>query len=231
MVLAEKPDAVIIATGSRYSKGGHSSFLDHDIPGFDQSFVCGPEDILLGGVRPKGKVVLLDGEGLHASVGVAELLGKAGAEVEYVTPNFTPVSVRLQSNQDVKFIMKRLHAAKVKITPTSYIKNIGKNEVTITNVYTEEERTITGVAAVVLSTGRESVNDLAKELDGKIGQLFTVGDALAARVFANASYEGQKFARLIGEPGAPKTFCETFFMKDPAEYYPEPADAMAKAAE
>ena len=80
-VLAEKPDAVIVATGAHYSKGGRSITVDADIPGHDRSFVYRPEDILLGGARPSGKVILLDGEGMHASVGVAELLASAGADV------------------------------------------------------------------------------------------------------------------------------------------------------
>jgi thioredoxin reductase len=231
LVLAEKPDAVIVATGARYSKSGHSAFIDQDIPGFDQSFVYRPEDVLLGGVRPTGKVVLLDAEGLHASVGTAEVLGKAGADVEYLMPGFSPVSVRLQSNQDVKFIMKRLHAAKVKISPNTYIKRIGKNEVTVYDVHSEQERTITGVSAVVLSTAREPVAGLLKDLDGKVAQLFAVGDALAARVFAAAAYEGQKFARYIGEADAPKVFSDVFFQKNPPEFAPLPAEMMKQAAE
>ena len=221
-ILAEKPDAVIVATGARYSTSGHSHFRDTDIPGHDQNFVYRPEDILLGGVRPSGKVLLLDAEGLHASVGIAEILGKAGADVEYMMPGFSPVSARLEGTQELGFIMKRLHDAKVKISPSTYIKRIGNHEVIVYDVYSEHERTVKGVDAVVLSTGRVSVDGLAKELDGKIAPVFTIGDALAARVFASATYEAQKFARYIGEPDAPKSFSDVFFQKNPPEFMPAP---------
>ena len=39
-----------------------------------------------------GRIVLLDGEGLHTSAGIAELLAASGADVEYVTSGFSPLS-------------------------------------------------------------------------------------------------------------------------------------------
>lgn len=221
-ILAAKPDAVIVATGARYSRGGRSAFLDTDLPGHEQPFVHRPEEILLGTVRPTGKVVLLDGEGLHASVGIAELLGKAGARVEYITPEFAPVSMRLMVSQEEKFVMQRLHAAGVTLSPSTYLRRIGAREVVAYNVHTKAERTIGDVDAVVLATGRIPMNALERELDGKIAQLFAVGDAVAARPFMAAAYEGHKFARYIGEPQAPKSVSEAYFTLDAADLMPLP---------
>jgi len=80
------------------------------------------------------------------------------------------------------------------------------------------------VDGVVLVTGREPQDQLARALEGRVAQLFTIGDALAARPLAAASYEGQKFARLIGEPGAPATFAQAFFRPDEPGVTPLPAD-------
>jgi 2,4-dienoyl-CoA reductase-like NADH-dependent reductase (Old Yellow Enzyme family) len=223
-VLNERPDAVIVATGARYSESGRSAFLDIDIPGYDQSFVYRPEDILTGGAAPSGRILLLDGEGLHASAGVAELLGGSGAQVEYVTPGFSPLSPRLTESLESNFINKRLRAAGITFTPATYIRRIGDHEVVLYDVFTEEERTVKGIDAIVLSTGRLPVNGLAKALDGKVAQLYTIGDALAARPFATAAYEGQKFARYIGEPGAPRTVGEAYFRAKEPELTPVPAE-------
>ena len=78
---------------------------------------------------------------------------------------------------------------------------------------------------MVLATGRQCRDGLAAELEGKVAQLFTVGDALAVRPFATAAYEGQKFARLIGEPDAPRNVGEAYFRPDDPAVYPVPADA------
>jgi 2,4-dienoyl-CoA reductase-like NADH-dependent reductase (Old Yellow Enzyme family) len=223
-VLAEKPDAVIVATGARYSAGGRSNHRDRDIPGHDRDFVYRPEEILLGKARPKGKVVLLDGEGMHTGIGIAEMLAAAGCDVECISPHIAPMSPRLFGTQEGPFLMKRLRSAGVKLTTSNYVKSIGDHEVIAYDVYSGQERVIENVDAVVLATGRAQVGGLERELDGKVPQLFTVGDALAARMWATASYEGHKFARYIGEPDAPTSFTDVYFAPDDPAYLPIPAD-------
>jgi hypothetical protein len=225
-VLAERPEAVIVATGAPYSRTGRSGFSDLDIPGWDRDFVHRPEDVLHGGARPSGRVVLLDGEGLHTSVGVAELLAAAGADVEYLTADFSPVSVSLVDTQEADFVLKRLRALDVRFSPSTYIRSIGDHEVTVYDVITEHERTVEDVDAVVLSTGRLPLDTLARELEGKVVQLFTIGDALAVRPWRAAAFEGQKFARHIGEPDAPKTMCEAFFEDPRPEMVPVFAETL-----
>ncbi len=222
-VLAEQPDAVIVATGSRYSPGGRSVTCDSDLPGCDQPHVYRPEDILLYDARPSGKVLLLDGEGHHASSGVAEILARAGAQVTYVTAGFTPVSARLVDSFEARFVVARLKQAGVEFAPSQWAREIGTNHITLYDIHTGQERHVPA-DAVVLSTGREPVDGLARALEGKVAQLFAIGDAMAARVLAAATYEGQKFARLIGEPGAPTTVGEAFFRPDDPAINPLPAD-------
>lgn len=212
-ILAENPDAVILATGARYSESGCSNHRDAPIPGHEQDFVYSPEAILLGEASPSGKIVVLDGEGIHTGVGVAEVLAGRGASVEFLTPHYSPVSLRVIATQDAAFIMRRLRAANVQISVSCYIKEIGDHRVVVSDLYSEKEWILEDVDGVVLSTGRVSVNTLEKELDGKVAQLFVVGDAAAARMWATASYEGHKFARYIGELSAPSSIADVYFVK------------------
>lgn len=223
-IFAESPDAIIVATGARYSIGGRSITFDADIPGHDRAFVHRPEDLLLGGVRPSGRIVLVDGEGMHASAGIAEMLASVNNEVIYVTAGFSPLSPRLIDSFEARWVVKRMKTAGVHFLPTSWVKSIGERTVSVYDIYTQAERCIDAVDAVVLSTGRVPRADLASELEGRARQVFTIGDALAARPLAAATYEGQKFARHIGEPGAPLSICEAFFRPDDADVMPYPAD-------
>jgi 2,4-dienoyl-CoA reductase-like NADH-dependent reductase (Old Yellow Enzyme family)/thioredoxin reductase len=223
MVLAEAPDALVVATGAHYSKGGRSVTLDADIPGSNQAFVHRPEDILLAGARPTGKIIVLDGEGYHTGVGIAELLANAGAEVQLVTASYSPVSPRLTDNWEERYIVTRLKARGVRLRPTTWLRRIGKGVATLYDLHTEEEFAEV-VDAIVLVTGRIPVDKLARELEGKVRQLFTIGDALAARMLAAATYEGQKFARDIGALGAPATVGEAWFRPDAPEAALFPAD-------
>lgn len=221
-VLAEKPDAVILATGALHSRQGHSNFRDQPIPGYDARHVCTVEDVLLGAVKPTGKVVVIDGEGMHAGVGVAEVLANRGCDVTFLTPEQSPVNGRVRGTEQHRFIMPRLLKAGVTISTSTYVREIRGNEVKTFSVHTEDERVIAGVDCVVLSTARMSVNHLEQQLRGKVEQLFVVGDAAAARMWAAASYEGQVFARMIGEPGAPKSFSEAYFSEFDASTMPIP---------
>jgi dimethylamine/trimethylamine dehydrogenase len=223
-ILDEEPDAVILATGALYSRSGHGNFRDQPIPGHGQAFVCTPEEVLLGTANPAGRVVILDGEGLNAGVGVAEVLATRGCDVEFLTPGFSPVGTRVRGTEETRFIMQRLLSSGVKITTNSYIGEIGDHQVSVFNVYSEEQRLITEVDAVVLATGRQSVNQLERELDGKVAQLFAIGDAAAARMWAAASYEGHLFARHIGEPGAPASLTEAYFEPFDTGLFPIPGD-------
>jgi pyruvate/2-oxoglutarate dehydrogenase complex dihydrolipoamide dehydrogenase (E3) component len=83
--------------------------------------------------------------------------------------------------------------------------------------------------AVILSTAREPVDGLARALEGRVPQLYAIGDALSARMLAAAVYEGQKFARLIGEPGAPADVTEAWFAPDDPATTLLPADVVRPA--
>ncbi len=227
-VLAEAPDAVIVATGARYSRGGRSITFDADLPGHDLPFVYRPEDLLPGSATavrklPGGKVVIFDAEGYHTGSGLAEMLAAGGAEVHLVTAGYSPVSARNTDNWEERYIVRRLKQAGVRLRPTTWLRAIAAEGVSLYDVHTEAEWR-EPVDAVILATAREPVDLLARALAGRVPQLFTIGDALAARMLAAATYEGQKFARAIGESGAPASSMEAWFLPDDPETAMLPAD-------
>jgi 2,4-dienoyl-CoA reductase (NADPH2) len=75
-LLAEKPDAVILATGATpnapWWAGGNPRVVD-------------VRDVLEGRAVPTGKVVVIDELGFHQATSVAELLADRGCQVEVVT--------------------------------------------------------------------------------------------------------------------------------------------------
>ncbi len=221
-VLALKPDAVIVATGATFSRSGRSAHLDQDIPGADSAYIYSADDILEG-ARPVGKVVLLDGEGTQASSGIAELLARGGAQVSMLFPTYQPFSQRVYDALESQFVAQRLHAAGVKLMPTTWVREFRERDVHVVDVVTGHQAVLEQVDAVVLVTSRLPVDGLARELESKVSQLFTIGDALSVRPLATAAYEGHRFARLIGEPDAPRTMGESYFRPTDPDTYPTPA--------
>jgi thioredoxin reductase len=222
-VLALAPDAVIVASGAAFSRSGRSGAFDRDIPGSDKPHVFCPEDILHRGARPSGEVIVLDGEGTHASSGIAELLGRAGAKVTMISSGYAPFSNRLLFAFESDPVVSRLAEANVTLRPASWVASIGDREVEVVDIASGRTSLIGEIDAVVLATGRLPTDELARQLEGKVAQLFTVGDALGVRPLASAAYEGHKFARLIGEPNGPRSVAEVYFAADDPEVYPTPA--------
>lgn len=210
MIVDEKPDTVIIASGSSYEPSGETSVATSPMPGAGQSFVYAPEDILERGLRPGGRVVVLDEEGISTGPGIADILAEAGAEVIVVTRQFH-LGPHLLYNMHLPFILPRLDALGVEVRTRTHIKEIGERSVVVFDILTNDESVIEDVDSVVLAGMRKPVGRLAGELEGRVPALLVVGDALAPRGLAEATYEGHRFARGIGSNKAPRTMAEAIF--------------------
>jgi 2,4-dienoyl-CoA reductase-like NADH-dependent reductase (Old Yellow Enzyme family)/pyruvate/2-oxoglutarate dehydrogenase complex dihydrolipoamide dehydrogenase (E3) component len=221
-VLALKPDAVIVATGSRYEAKGESGFLAIPIPGHDRNFVYTPEQILAEGAAPRGRVVILDEEQFHAGVGIAEVLATSGAKVEIVTRDFSSIGPALFGSLEFPFIYPRLQQLGVKMTTMHYVKEIGDHTVTVFDILTNDEE-VREVDAVVLATMRRPINELSSYLVSQLDQVYTIGDALSPRLLFDATYEGQRFARWVGEPDVPTNSGAAIFFMPASDDYPKPA--------
>src|SRR5262249_25686340 len=153
--------------------------------GWDLPHVYTPEAILEGGLRPQGRVLVLDEEGHHASAGVAEGLARAGAQVELATRALQPLA-QLGYTLELGLILQRRREAGVRITTGVYVREIRGGAAALYDVITGEaqERQL---EAIVLATMRRSQAALASELEGRVPQLLVVGDAAAPRGLVEAT--------------------------------------------
>ncbi len=76
-VLREGPDVVIVATGGVPNLDFLREGADHATSSWD---------ILTGAAKPAANVIVYDDNGAHAGVSVAEFCARAGANVDYMTP-------------------------------------------------------------------------------------------------------------------------------------------------
>lgn len=189
MIEEEKPDAVIVATGSRAVKPL--------IPGMDQANVITGREALQDKVETGKKVVVVDGgEGHWQLLSVAEHLADQGREVEVISPLLF-VGMGLMSSPDLGATYRRILNKGVVFTPSAMVKEISGTTVTIFNVYTQAERTIEEVDTVVAIMGNQAENQLYRALKGKVPELHAVGDCLAPRKAIDAIYEGYTMGRRV----------------------------------
>ena len=184
-VLAEAPDAVILATGSELRP---SAALPGPVPTIDV------DALLESGVppvRPRSALVL-DDEGGFLAPTAAERLVAEGFTVEIATTH-PVVGAEIDPTQQ-PFVFRRLALAEVVMTPHLDGVRSDADGVTLRNIYTERDERRQGVGLVVMAGYRRAVVDLRDELTALSLELRLVvaGDALAPRTLLDAVAEGAR---------------------------------------
>jgi dimethylglycine catabolism A len=186
-VLAERPDAVVVATGSH-------PFVP-PVPGSDGKHVVTDRDVLAGEAKVGTSVVVVDDVHTQEALSTAELLLSQGKRVEVISPLF-------YVGQDVGVtsiapLYRRLFTAGVVMTPGTELRAVEGSTVIVANVYSGLERRIEGVDTVVLATGSRSTDALYRALKGEVAELYAVGDCVAPRGVHQALLDATRVARAI----------------------------------
>jgi N,N-dimethylglycine/sarcosine dehydrogenase len=186
-VLAERPDAVVVATGSH-------PYVP-PVPGSDGKHVVTDRDVLAGEAKVGTSVVVVDDVHTQEALSTAELLRSQGKSVEVISPLF-------YVGQDVGVtsiapLYRRLFTAGVVLTPGTELRAIEGSTVIVANVYSDLERRIEGVDTVVLAAGSRSTDSLYRALKGHVAELYAVGDCVAPRGVHQALLDATRVARAI----------------------------------
>ncbi len=187
LVLAEHPDAVIVATGSHpYTP---------PVPGSDGKHVVTDRDVLGGEAKVGTNVVVIDDVHTEEALSTAELLLDQGKRVEVISPLF-------YVGQDIGVtsiapLYARLYTKGVVLTPCSELRAVEGSTVVVRNVYSGAERRIEAVDTIVLAVGSRSTDALYRALKGQVPALYAAGDCVAPRGVHQAILDGTRAARAI----------------------------------
>jgi hypothetical protein len=156
-------------------------------------------DVLLES-RPVGKhVVVLDDDGTRYAAGVTEVLLDRGCTVELVSrwPALFPATL---TTLDMAHLYSRLLGKGLTYRLNSWALAIENDQVTVFNLYTGADETLTGVDTIVLATGPKADDGLYFALKGEVQNLHRVGDCVAPRKLDHAIYEGYLAGRELWSP-------------------------------
>jgi mycofactocin system FadH/OYE family oxidoreductase 2 len=191
-VLAEKPDVVIIATGSQ-PKG-------HPVGGADSPSVFNVWQVLNGQAQVGEKVCLIDYDGHHRATSTAEFLADQGKTVHIITSSLF-VGAELGPTQDLYLSRQRLLKKGVTFTPDIAVMEVGgetgAKAIKGFNVYSNKWNEWGPFDSIVLAMGQKSDDSLYMELKGKVPELYRIGDSVAPRKVDMAIWEGHKIGREI----------------------------------
>lgn len=195
-------DIVVLATGAVWDRSGFSAYRPErdGIPGAAQANVLDIGTALARvAVDPSAlgrRVVILDETQDALPAGLAELLAAAGVAVEILTPHLF-FGDALARSYDLGFVMKRLAALGVGVTPQHFVERIDGDAVHAYAIWDGAPRTIAGVDTLVLALSRRPEDALHRALRGTRDGLHRIGDALAPRAIEAVIYEGEKIGREI----------------------------------
>jgi 2,4-dienoyl-CoA reductase-like NADH-dependent reductase (Old Yellow Enzyme family) len=211
MILAEKPDVVIVATGGTATRGHTKGAEAHAVTTWD---------VLTGAVEPTGSVLLYDEMGQHNASSTAEVLAKRGCLVEIATHDRMVAEEVGTTNQPIH--LRELYKLGVVMTPNMEMIEIypegNRLVVALRNTMTdaEEERV---VDRVVVDHGTLPVDALYYGLKdasinhGQLDQgvivrgepqpydlstgfaLYRIGDAVAGRNIHAAIYDALRLCK------------------------------------
>lgn len=192
-VLAEAPDAVIVATGNWPTElaceGG--------------ALVHSTRDVLSGNVRLAGDVLLLDEVGDQSALTVAEVLAQAGCRVTHVTPDRVTAHDLGPTNSAVVLrALKRLGVRFECFEEVAAVRRDGNRLlVELRDVLTTEVRRLC-VDHVVSDHGAEPLDDIyydLKQASTNLGQLDHEALVAGANPYRNLNPSGTFFLSRIGD--------------------------------
>jgi dimethylglycine catabolism A len=202
-ILAEQPDAVIIATGSKLrdpvpAEGTPlidvDTLLEHGVPGAP----AGAAGVVSRTDRAGKRALVIDDEGGFLAPTAAEALLESGYTVEIVTKHLS-VGMLVDPTQQA-FVLRRLGLARVIQTPNlEWIPSRSLDVVELRHMYTEEVERREGHDLVVMAGRRRSDTALRAALREQARDLPVtfVGDALSPRTLLDAVAEGAKAGATI----------------------------------
>src|SRR5437667_4950313 len=187
LVLGERPDAVVLATGSH-------PYIP-PVPGSDGKHVVTDRDVLGGEATVGSNVVVIDDVHTEQALSTAELLLDQGKRVEVISPLF-------YVGQDIGVtsiapLYTRLYTKGAVLTPCGELRAVEGSTVVVRNVFSGAERRIESVDTVVLATGSRSTDALYRALKGQVSALYSARDRVASRAVHHAILDGTRAARAL----------------------------------
>jgi len=176
IVTKENPDAVVIAAGGIPAMP--------DIPGIDKSNVVTAQDVLSGKARAGQNVVIIGGGMVGCETG--HHLAEQGKTV-------TIIEILKRMASDMFFMARRrlmdgLRGKKVTLLASATCEKIKEGGVQVT---TAEGKKVTIPAdTVIIAVGYKANDRLYKALEGKVPEIYCIGNSAKPRKILEANSEG-----------------------------------------
>jgi 2,4-dienoyl-CoA reductase-like NADH-dependent reductase (Old Yellow Enzyme family)/thioredoxin reductase len=178
IVAKGNPDAVVIATGATHAMP--------DIPGIDKPIVVTAQDVLSGKVKAGQNVVIIGGGMVGCETG--HHLAKQGKTV-------TIIEILKRMASDMFFMTRRrlidgLRSKKVTLLASATCEEIRDGSVQVTTA--EGKKETIPADTVIIAVGYKANDGLYKALEGKVPEIYCIGNSAKPRRILEATSEGYR---------------------------------------
>jgi len=187
-----KPDVVVVATGA-------TPLVPESIPGIDKEKVVTAWEVLAGHDASKARKVLIVGGGLTGCE-TADFLALPNDNMAAAPTEVTLLELReeiaLDSMAEPRhLLLGRLREKRVHVIVRARVKEILDDGVVFER--DGQEGTLRGFEYVILAMGVKPVDNLSKEIEGKVPEVHVIGDASQPRRALEATAGGAEIGRRI----------------------------------
>lgn len=186
LILAERPDAVVIATGALPDLPA--------IPGLAGRALTAHEALEDSG-KVGQRVLLVDLEGFYQTPTLAALFAGQGKDVEIIVPSFFMGS-NLPYPSLIPLYME-LAGRGVQFRTLTHLRAVEDGRVQAFNVFSMADVVLEGFDTLVVAYAGRADDRLYRALRGKVGELHLIGDAVAPRRADMAILEGHDVGRRL----------------------------------
>ena len=187
LIRAEKPDAVIIATGATPYRP--------PLEGEDEAHVVDAWQVLKGEANVGASVAIADWRRDWVGMGIAEKLARDGCSVRLYVNGHMPGENIPYYVRDQK--IGELHKLGVETIPMVRLFGVDADSVYFEHVSAGEAVVAENVDTLVLALGHTLVDDLSEALSDTDVEVHVIGDAVTARTAEEAVFEGLQVASAL----------------------------------
>ncbi len=184
-VEAEKPDAVVLATGS-------VPFV-LPVEGADRGFVVFVDDVLSGAFKPGRRVAVIGGGSVGAET--AHLLLEQEPREIYIVELRDGIGIDLPQDSRICLLKAFEDSLDVHCLTGSRVTGIGEHSVTLVRDGVEE--CLENIDTVVMAVGARPNRSLKEGIEKLVPRVFVVGDAESPRDYVKAIRQGAEAGRSV----------------------------------
>jgi thioredoxin reductase len=197
VLAAERPDHVVVATGSSVCRDGFQGWTAGPIPGWESGNCIGWDEVVTGAAQVTGDAIVLDDLCHVVAPLTAVALAQNGASSVRLVTRWPMVGLETILDVYLDWILPKLYQSGVEMLCDLWVEKIDGRTVSLINVHHADDRREVEADAVVMVTGRRSENALYALVKECGTSVEAIGDAVAPRGTYEAVYEGHRQARKL----------------------------------